>query len=48
MLDFEITEVKMGRTYSTDGETRNIHRIFARKSLIRKPLGRQRRRWEVH
>jgi hypothetical protein len=35
----------MGRACSTNGEKRNAYRILMGKPEVKRPLGRQRRRW---
>jgi hypothetical protein len=35
----------VGGTCGTNGEKRNVYRILVRKPEVKRPLGRQRRRW---
>jgi hypothetical protein len=41
----QVKEDEMGRAFSTNGEKRNVYRIFVVKREGKRPLGRPRLRW---
>jgi hypothetical protein len=45
-LNNQIKEDEMGGECSMNGEKRNAYRIWVGKPERKRPLGRQRRRWE--